>query len=345
MKLPGHGMSWREFLGALKQEWISDDLSNVAGSVTFSALLAIFPFLIFLVALGSLFLDPQSETAVIDSLAQVMPSAAADLLSDRIRSLAGSQHNSGVLTFGFILTLWAASGGVATLMGALNTCYGVKESRPFWKVRGMAVMLTFFAAVLSIIATAAAVALPVVATRLGHAGVVLLWLRLPFAAFAMMLLWAVLYYLLPDVEQKFRFITPGSIVGVMVWLLGSWGFSQYVSHFGSYDVTYGALGGVVVFLVWMWISAQVLLLGAEINAIIEHKSPDGKRVGARYMSQTGEDLNKTAKEEQEQKRPIVVVARPVDSVGVRARRWVRTVAEAMAVRALFGVVSRRPREG
>ena len=106
-----------------------------------------------------------------------------------------------------------------------------------------------------------------------------LWLRLPVAGLLMMAVWAMIYYVLPDVEQKFKFITPGSVVGVLLWLLASAGFSMYVKNFGSYDVSYGALGGVIVMLMWMWISAQVILIGAEINAILEHKSPEGKVSG------------------------------------------------------------------
>ena len=93
---------------------------------------------------------------------------------------------------------------------------------------------------------------------------------------------------LPDVEQRFRFITPGSVVGVLIWMAASWGFSVYVRNFGSYDATYGALGGVIVLLLWMWISAQALLLGAEINAILEHESAEGKRRGARRLAERGE---------------------------------------------------------
>ena len=99
----------------------------------------------------------------------------------------------------------------------------------------------------------------------------------------MMFLWALLYYVLPDVEQEFKFITPGSVVGVLLWVVASWGFGKYVSNFGSYDKTYGSIAGVIVLLFWMWISSLVLLVGAEVNALIEHRSPEGKREGAKSM--------------------------------------------------------------
>ncbi len=109
----------------------------------------------------------------------------------------------------------------------------------------------------------------------------------------MMLLWALLYYALPDVQQDFRFITPGSVMGVVVWVLASWGFSLYVANFGKYEAVYGSVGGVIVMLLWMYISSVVLLLGAEANAVIEHKSPEGKRVGAKSLAEKGATGTKT----------------------------------------------------
>ena len=126
----------------------------------------------------------------------------------------------GLLTVGGVGAVWAASGGVVALMKALNTTYGVEESRPFWKVRGIALLTTLGAAVISIVAAALAVAAPAVAGKLGEPfSTLIVWLRLPFAGLMMMLVWALLYYALPDVKQKFKFITPGSVVGVIIWLL------------------------------------------------------------------------------------------------------------------------------
>jgi membrane protein len=119
------------------------------------------------------------------------------------------------------------------------------------------------------------------------------WLRLPVAGLLMMFLWATLYYVLPDVEQEFKFITPGSVMGVVVWVLASWGFSLYVTNFGKYEATYGSVGGIIVMLLWMYISSLVLLLGAEVNAVIEHKSEEGKRVGAKLMADRGRTGTKT----------------------------------------------------
>jgi membrane protein len=126
----------------------------------------------------------------------------------------------------------------------------------------------------------------------------------------MLLVWAMIYYLLPDVQQEFKFITPGSVVGVIVWLLASWGFSLYVRNFGSYDANYGALGGVIVMLLWMWISAQVILLGAEVNALLEHKSPEGKAPGAKRLDEPGPNMSKGEKRREEEQEIEALLQRP-----------------------------------
>lgn len=298
MRLPGNGMSWKEFFQALKKEWNSDTMGDVAGNLTFNGVLALFPFLLFMVALTGAILSPDAIRQLVDSVSRFAPHAVTQLVEDRLRSLQQSNH-VGVMTVSALTAFWSASSATMALMRALNTTYAVKESRPGWKVRGIGVLITLLAAVVGLLAAVAAVALPGLARHLGPIGTVLVWIRLPIAGVLMMLLWAVFYYALPDVEQDFRFITPGSVIGVAIWLLVSWGFSIYVQHFGSYDATYGALSAVVVMLMWMWISAQVLLLGAEINAIIEHKSPAGKKVGARSMAETGADDSKTEKIDEE----------------------------------------------
>src|SRR6185437_11205082 len=127
---------------------------------------------------------------------------------------------------------------------ALNTCYSAKETRPYWERRLEAILLTVFAVLLSIFASAVAVAIPAIASKMGFAGRLVLLLRFPAAAAVIMFLWAALYWFLPNIQRPFKLITPGSVVGVIVWLLASWLFSLYVAHFNRYEVTYGTLGGV-----------------------------------------------------------------------------------------------------
>lgn len=296
MVLPGKGMGWKEFFKALKNEYSRDKVSDVAGALTFFGVLAIFPFLIFLVSLASVMIDPAQAQVLVNELSRVAPHEVATILGDRLKSLA-SGNNVGLLTVGGIGAIWAASGGIVALMDALNTVYGVEEKRPFWKVRGLALLSTLGAALISIIAAAIAVAALPLAQKVGGPFPTLVtWLRLPVAGLLMMFLWALLYWALPDVKQQFKFITPGSVVGVIIWLIASWGFSVYVTNFGKYDASYGTLGGVVVLLMWMWISAQVILLGAEINSIIEHRSPEGKAPGEKVPGENGVQVAATKTE-------------------------------------------------
>ncbi len=293
MKLPGDGMSWKEFLKALKDEISNDEITNVAGSVTYSGIMALFPFLLFLVSLASVIITPEQANGIVQQVGQVAPAEVTKIVGERIRAISSDQK-TGLLTLGAVTALWAASGGIATLTSALNTVYGVREQRPFWKTRGLALAMTLVAGVLALVAALVAIVSPALADAIGGPiGTAILWLRLPVAGLVMMLLWAILYYVLPDVEQSFRFITPGSIFGVVVWIVASWGFSLYVSHFGSYEATYGSLGGIIVMLLWMWISSLVLLVGAEVNAVIEHKSAEGKRVGAKSLADSGPSGTKT----------------------------------------------------
>ncbi|HEX9049684.1 MAG TPA: YihY/virulence factor BrkB family protein [Anaeromyxobacter sp.] len=287
MRLPGKGMSWKEFGKGVYGETSRDNVTDLAATVTYYGVLALFPFVLFLVALASLLITPADAEKIVRQLAAVAPPAATDIIGGRIQQLA-QQQNVTLVGFGALGALWAASGGVTAVMRALNVAYDVTEGRPFWKVRAIAVLMTIVAGVLGLAAAVVAIAAGPLGDRIGGpVGIAMAWLRLPVAAIVMMFLWAVMYWALPDVEQAFKFITPGSVVGVVLWVLASYAFSQYVGHFGSYDKTYGALGGVIVLLLWMWISSLVLLVGAEINAFIEHRSPEGKREGAKSMAETG----------------------------------------------------------
>jgi membrane protein len=293
MRFPGRGMGWKEFGVALKNEANRDMITDWAGAVTYSGVMALFPFLLFLVALASLVVTPDQAEQIVQQLGTVAPQNVTQILGDRIRAIA-SDSKTGLLTLGAAVALWSASSGVSEVQRALNIIYGVQEGRPFWKSRGIALFMTLVAGVVALVAGLVAVAAGPIGDAIGGPlGMALAWLRLPVAGLLMMLLWALLYYVLPDVEQKFRFITPGSVLGVIVWVLASWGFSKYVANFGKYDATYGSVGGAIVMLLWMWLSSLVLLLGAEVNAVIEHKSAEGKRAGAKRLSDAGVSGTKT----------------------------------------------------
>jgi membrane protein len=293
-------MSAKQFAKSLAAEYSRDNVGDAAAAVTYAGVLALFPFLLFLVSLASVIIDPAQAEQLVQSLSRFAPAEVTKIVGDRIRSL-GEGQSTGLLTIGALGAIWAASAGVQALMRALNTVYGVREGRPFWKVKVIAIGMTLVSGLLALAAAVVAIASPAIAGFIGGPiGTAILWLRLPVAGLAMMLLWAVLYYVLPDVEQKFKFITPGSVGGVLLWIAASAGFSAYVSNFGKYDATYGSLGGIIVLLLWMWISSLVMLVGAESNAIIEHRSHEGKRVGAKSLADHGstgtkhEELGPTA---------------------------------------------------
>src|SRR3954462_10396654 len=283
MLAPARGVTWKEFFLALKDRFIKDKLMDVAGSVTFFGLLAVFPFLLFLVTLAGLVLRPEQVEEFIVQLGTVARADAARIIGDQIRDIHRSQ-SVGLLTVGFVGAIWSASGGVVSLMDALTGLHHVEDKRPFWKTRGLAILTTFGASAVILLAALVGVAAgPIAHSFGGPVARVVGWLRLPVAALLVALVWAVLYQILPDVPRRFRFFTPGSIAPVIVWVLASWGFSVYVSHFGEYNKTYGAIGGAVVMLMWMWISSMVVLMGAVINALLE-ELPRGRTVTAKVAS-------------------------------------------------------------
>ena len=187
------------------------------------------------------------------------------------------------------MTLYSASRGVDAVRKALNLAYDVKESRPLWKTEGIAFGMTLGGALLVLLGVAALVAGGDVGLVAGRAPGLRHGVRrhLELGAVAghgrrhHVRAPPIGYYLLPDVVQEFRFITPGSIFGTLVWLAATWGFSFYAGHFGSYNVTYGSIGGVIVLMTWLYISGFVFLMGGEINAILEDHDPEGKALGAR----------------------------------------------------------------
>ncbi len=287
MRFPGKGMSWKELGVGLKSKVVEDGVTDIAAAVTYYGFLALFPFLLLVVALASLIITPEQAQQIVRQLSEVAPGAVTQIVGDRIRQL-GQQQNVSLVGFGAVGAIWAASGAVSALTRALDTTYDVKDTRPWWKTQGLALIMTVVSGVLALIAGLVAIAAPAVAGFIGGPlGTLIVWLRLPVAGLIMMFLWAVLYWALPDVEQDFKFITPGSVIGVVIWVVASWGFSLYVSHFAHYDKTYGSIAGVIVLLFWMWISSVVLLVGAELNSFIEHASPEGKRQGAKSLADKG----------------------------------------------------------
>jgi membrane protein len=216
-----------------------------------------------------------------------MPDQAMAIVQDQLNKLVNVQRPR-LLTVSLILAVWSASRGVDAIRTALNLAYDVKESRPFWKTQGLAIAITVVGAVL-VLVSITLIALggkagEWLASQLGIQQVyAMVWgfLRWPITMFLIMFVAATLYYFLPDVEQEWRFITPGSVLGTVLWLLTTWGFTQYVEYFGKYDVMYGSIGGMIVLLTWLYLTGLIFVLGGEVNAILEHADHEGKAPGAR----------------------------------------------------------------
>jgi membrane protein len=281
-------MRLKAFLKRLYEEYENDAVADSAAALGYYFVFALFPFLFFLATLTAFVPYVRNSVDTILSRAHaILPEQALGLIDTHLRGLVETPRPR-LLTLGLLATLYSASRGVDALRKTLNLAYDVKESRKWWRTELVAFGMTIGGAVLVLVAITALTAGGSAGFWLArHVGIghqyvlVWSWLRWPVTAAVIMLCVALAYYVLPDVKQKFKFITPGSVIGTLVWLLATWGFTTYAENFGSYNVTYGSIGGVIVLLTWFYISGFIFLMGGEMNAIIEHAAPDGKDKGAR----------------------------------------------------------------
>lgn len=275
---------WRQIVVRAYQESVTDNVSMLAGGVAFFAFLALFPALIALVSVYGLVASPEEVTAQVQSIAAGLPASAQPLVADQLTAVATS--GTGALTTGLIIAvlaaLFSASSGTQNLMTAVNLAYDETESRNFLRLRGTALALTL-GAVVFVVVTLALVAvvpalldgLPLVGRILGQVVRWVLLLGLVAAALA------VVYRVGPDrASPRFRWVSPGAAVATVLWIAGSVVFSVYINNFSSYNKTYGALAGVVVLMLWLYLTSYIVLLGAEINAEAEQQT--------RHDSTTGE---------------------------------------------------------
>jgi membrane protein len=195
-------------------------------------------------------------------------------------------QRGGLLSFGLLAALWTSSSAITAIMDSLNRAYDVKEGRPFWKVRGLAILLTVGLSIFIIVSLVLLTFGPQIGSWIANV-VGLGWVfeltwnivRWPVIVGLLIGALALVYYLAPDVEQQWQWITPGAVIAILGWLVASVGFSYYVNHFGSYNATYGSIGAVIALLTWMYVSGFFVLVGGEINAEIEHASSSGKDPG------------------------------------------------------------------
>jgi membrane protein len=272
------------------KDFFTDDMTTYASALAYQILFSLFPFIIFLIALLG-FLHLSSFFDWLREQAQLLlPEEAMQQVNEVIDDV--QNRNGGLLSFGAAVALWTASAAVRSIMNALNVAYDVDERRPAWKLYPLSILYTIGVAAMLIAAAALLImgpqAIEWLAQQVGLQQLFVTlwaWLRLPVALALLMLAVAVIYYVAPDVEQRFRYITPGAVLAVVVWILASIGFDYYVSNFSDYSTTYGSIGAIVVLLLYFFISAAVLLFGAEVNAVIEQYSPSGKNPGDRTYPQ------------------------------------------------------------
>jgi len=283
-------LSWWELARRTVRETIDDDCLGLAAQVAYYLFLALFPALLFLLAIAS-FLPIENLTDEVGRLLGPLVSAEVlTLIQDQMTRLAEAE-SGGLLTFGVLAALWSSSAGVVAIVSALNRAYDIEEGRPWWHVRLLAIALTLGMAVLVLLALALVVVGPEVATYLGDtvgfgsafkwAWLILQW-PLVFAMASTAI--GLAYYYGPDAEQEWVWITPGAVLATALWLLMSLAFRYYVANFTDYNASYGSVGGVMVLMLWFYISGLAILIGAEMNAEIEHASPYGKGPGQKSPS-------------------------------------------------------------
>ncbi|WP_375263022.1 YihY/virulence factor BrkB family protein [Palleronia sp.] len=279
------GVTPKQFLLELYAAINDDNVFNGAAALAFYLTLAIFPGFIFVMSVLPYLPIEDVDREIMSVVGRALPPASAELLESVVNEVM-EQQRGGLLSFGLIATLWVASSGMYAIMQQLNITYDVKEARSFIRGRATAIVLSLVFGALVIVAFSLVVMGDLVRTgiaeQFGNTGT----MGLGFTVFrwvvvggTLLLGHAFFYKFGPNVEQRFRFITPGSVFGSILLVLASLAFSFYIQDFGNYDATYGSIGAVIILMLWLYIAGFVILVGSEINALLEHHSPHGKQLG------------------------------------------------------------------
>lgn len=267
---------------SLWRELSSDDVGDFAAGLSYRLFLALFPFFIFVTALGAFVAQlagiDNPSSRVLERFGDALPSDARSILDTQLTGVLGEQK-PGLLSVGLIGTIWAASGAMGALMKATNRMYDVEETRPFWKRTGIALGLTLLGGLFFIGAFVLAIAGQfvggAVVDRVGLGGgteIGVMILGYVLALMLLMMAMAFLYWAAPDARLPFKWVSPGAVLFALGWLAATAAFGLYVSNFGSYNATYGALGGVVILLIWFYLTSYILLAGAELNAMLAQRT-------------------------------------------------------------------------
>ncbi|HEX6311372.1 MAG TPA: YihY/virulence factor BrkB family protein [Acidimicrobiia bacterium] len=268
--------SWLETGRRAAGEVRDDNVTTIAASVAFYGMLAVFPALIAVVSVYGLVADPRDVRDQIESFTSALPDDASRLVTNQLDSITRESGNGlGVgVVLGILAALWTAAGGVGALVKGLNLVYDETETRPFWRRRGLALLLTLGGVVSVVVMLGLIVAAPPLIRRLDASGFgssVLVALRWPLLVLMILFGLALLYRYGPNRRgARWHWMSAGALVAALIWVLASIGFSIYVDRMGTYNETYGSLGAVIVLMLWLYIAAFAVLFGAELNSQIEH---------------------------------------------------------------------------
>src|SRR3954470_22278720 len=278
-------IGWTELVKRAGKEALDDNVFDLAAQQAYYFFFALFPALLFIIGIASFFPLQTLIDDVVTMMSRVAPQAVIQIITDAMASLS-KQNSGGVLTFGFLITIWSSSGAMVSIITTLNAAYDVTESRPWSKPRLTAILLTAGIAVFILASMFLVIAGPTVAEHLAvtlHLGAAFEWawwvLQWPVVFALVTSGIALVYYFAPDVEQDWVWITPGSVLATLLWLAVSLALKVYYTLVPNANAAYGTIGGIMVLMLWFYCSGLALLLGAEMNAEIEHASPYGKDPG------------------------------------------------------------------
>ena len=304
LKVP---LSYGELAKRTFKETIADDVLNLAAQQAYYFFFALFPALLALISFASFFPIANLTGEVMNMLGRVAPAEMMSLVSDQMNKISGD-NAGGLLTIAFLFTLWSSSGAVVSMCSTLNAAYDITEGRPWWKVRLVALGLTVGLAIFILASMTLVVGGPALAEKVADMaglGRAFVWtwniLQWPVVFVLVASAIATLYYFAPDAEQDWVWITPGSVLATLLWVVASVAVSYYVANFGSYTETYGVIGGVMVLMLWFYVTGIAILVGAELNAEIEHASPHGKDVGEKVPGEK-KKIGALAQRDYEEKR-------------------------------------------
>lgn len=265
----------KRFLSDLWQEILKDEILNSAAVMAYFSMLAIFPAAILILTLLPYLGIPNLDQTIISALYRSLPDDAAELFTSTVTKVVSEQHG-GLLSFAVLGTIWAASSGLQVVMEQIHATYDGPDKRPYWKRRLIAIFLVFAVGLLVIGAFGLVLVGDLIHDRvtveLGTSSL-LFWvfplLRWATIWFLMLAALSLFYYYGPDIRQRYRIITPGAVLATFLFITASLGFRTYVAHFASYEATYGSLGAVIALLIWLYVGALVVLIGAEVNGLLE----------------------------------------------------------------------------